>query len=88
MDVLKIYSVRLESELVRKIDKIAYDSSYCSRSDIMRLAIWIGEKVIDSRHLHELLKLMWREESKGTGVTLEDVLRAADVMLENPKSSM
>lgn len=87
MDVLKIYSVRLERELVRRIDKKAYDSSYCSRSDILRLAIWIGEKVIDSRHLHELLKLMWREESKGASVTLEDVLRATDVSLENLKSS-
>lgn len=85
MDVLKIYSVRLESELVSRIDKKAYDSSYCSRSDVLRLAIWIGEKVIDSRHLHELLKLKWKEESKGTSVKLEDVLRAADVMLENPK---
>lgn len=87
MDSLKVYSVRLESELVRKVDKIAYNSVYCSRSDVMRLAIWIGEKVIDSRHLDTLFKLMWGEESKGVSVSLEDVLRAADVLLENPKSS-
>lgn len=85
MEVLKGYSVRLESKLVSKIDKIAEDSTYCSRSDVMRLAIWIGEKVIDLRHLHALLKLMWKEESKDTSVTLEDVLRAAGVLLENHK---
>lgn len=31
--------------------------------------------------------MMWDEEEKGIRFSLEDVLRAADVLLENPKSS-
>lgn len=86
MDVLKVYSVRLESGLVGRIEKIANDSIYWSRSDVMRLAMWIGEKVIDCRHLPELQKLWWQESFNNCSVSIEDVLRAAATTLENLKS--
>lgn len=87
MEVLKVYSLRLESESIEQASEIASSVSFWKRSDVLRLAIWIGLKVIDSRHISELHRIWWHEYFKGDRTTLEDVLRAAGVELENLKSS-
>lgn len=85
MSELKIVSLRLESDSLKWADKMAFDLNYYSRSDIIRLAIWVGEKVISSRQVPILTKLKWDEECRGASVLLEDVLHAAGVELENLK---
>lgn len=87
MSVLKLYSVRLESVSIDRADEVASQLSNWSRSDILRLAIWIGQKVVDARHASELHHLWWDEQFRCKYASLEDVLRTADIELENLKSS-
>ncbi len=86
MDVLKVYSVRLDCESVEWAEKIAQSSSYWSRSDVMRLAIWISKKVIDPYFFNELVHLWYEEVYGNKSVSLVDVLRTAGIELENLKN--
>lgn len=85
MSELKIVSLRLESDSLQWADKMASDLHYYSRSDIIRLAIWVGTKVIISSKVSELNVLRWVEEFKGINVSLENVLHTAGVELEDLK---
>lgn len=85
MSELKIVSLRLESDSLKWADKMASDLHYYSRSDIIRLAIWVGAKVIISSKVSDLNVLRWEEEFKGVDVSLEHVLRTAGVELEDLK---
>lgn len=85
MSELKMCSLRLESDSLEWADKLANNAGYWTRSDIIRLAIWVGAKVITSRHLSELNRLRWEEEFREFDVALEDVLRTAGFTLENLK---
>lgn len=85
MDELKIFSMRVESETLEWADKIVNRSGFWTRSDVIRLAIWIGKKVITSRHLEELVRLKVHEDYRDFEVPLEDVLRTAGFTLENLK---
>lgn len=85
MSELKMCSLRLESDSLDWADKLANNADYWTRSDIIRLAIWVGAKVITSRHLSELNRLRWEEEFREFDVALEDVLRTAGFTLENLK---
>lgn len=87
MSELKSYSLRLESESIDKADAIVVARPYWSRSHVIRLAIWVGLKIVTTGHLAALHRLCWEEKVKGRSVTLEDVLRTADVKLENLKVS-
>lgn len=86
MSVLKVYSLRLESAMIDRADDVAGQLSFWSRSEIIRLAIWIGQKVVEPRVVGALHRLWWQEQFKGTNVTLEDVIRTAGIELENLKS--
>lgn len=86
MSTLKLYSLRLESAMIDRADEVASQLSYWSRSDIIRLAIWIGQKVVEPRVVTNLHHLWWEEQFKGTRVTLEDVIRTAGIELENLKN--
>lgn len=86
MDELKLCSLRLEIVSLEWADQVAFNSSYWSRSDVLRLAIWVGSKIITPHHLHDIAVLKWNEDFKGTSVTLENVLRTVGIELENLKS--
>lgn len=85
MDELKIFSMRLESESLEWADKIVIRSYFRTKHEVIRLAIWIGKKVITSRHLDELVRLKVHEEFSEFEVPLQDVLHAAGFTLENLK---
>lgn len=87
MDELKVYSIRLELDSIAWADKLADDVYYWTRSDVLRLAIWVAEKVINSRNARAFSLMKYEEEFKGRTVILEDVLRTAGVKLENLKTS-
>lgn len=86
MEVLKVYSLRLESKSIDKADEIARSFGHLTRSDVIRVAIWVGEKIISSRNVFDICKLQWAEEFRNKQITLEDVLRTACIELENLKS--
>lgn len=79
MDNLKLCSLRIDNQSLELADNIAKNSTYWSKSDIMRLAIWIGLKVIKSHRITELNRLYWSEMYNGENVLLEHVLHAAGV---------
>lgn len=85
MEEKKIYSLRLESESLEWASKIANRAGSWTRSDVIRLAIWVGKKVITSRHLGDIIRLEVHEEFSEFEVPLEDVLHAAGFKLENLK---
>lgn len=77
--------MRVESESLEWADKIVNRRGFWTRSDVIRLAIWIGKKVITSRHLDELVRLKVHEDFRDFEIPLEDVLRTAGFTLENLK---
>lgn len=83
MDELKVYSVRLESDTIAWADNVVEALYAWSRSDILRLALWVGAKVVKSSNVPSLIRLKCEEQFKGRTVSLEDVLRTAGVKLEN-----
>ena len=85
MEKLKICSLRLESDSLKWADKMASYSYGWNRSDVIRLAIWIGSKVITRRRIPELMRLMVRDTFWNSEVTIDDVLHTGGVKLENLK---
>lgn len=85
MEEKKIFSLRLESESLEWASRIANHAYPWTRSDVIRLAIWVGKKVINSRHLVDIIRLEVHEEFSEFEVPLEDVLHAAGFTLENLK---
>lgn len=85
MEKLKLYSLRLDSESLKWAKDIASRSGVWNCSDVVRLAIWVGSKVITSRCLTELMRLMVRDTFWNSEVTIDDVLHTAGVKLENLK---
>lgn len=87
MEVLKLTSIRLSKSALVRASHLGRELGFCQASHVIRIALWVGLKVLTPGVLHRLSLMMWDEEDKGVIFSLEDVLRAADVMLENPKSS-
>lgn len=87
MEVLKLTSIRLSKSALAKAYALSRELGFYQSSHVIRIAIWVGLKVLTPGVLHRLSMMMWDEEDKGRNFSLEDVLRAADVLLENPKSS-
>lgn len=85
MNDSKICSLRLQSNSLEWADIMARKTICFSRSDVLRLAIWIGAKVITSKCLNKLISLEGSEEFSNFEVPLEDVLRTAGFSLENLK---
>lgn len=87
MDILKLTSIRLSKSALARASHLSRELGFYQSSHVLRIAIWVGLKVLTPGVLHQLSLMMWDEEEKGIRFSLEDVLRAADVLLENPKSS-
>lgn len=86
MENLKLTSVRLSKFTLAIANGLGRKCGYGYTSNILRLAIWVGLKVIKPGVIFNLMHMMWLEEEEGKEVTLEDVLRAAGVELENLKN--
>lgn len=78
MENLKLTSIRVPKEYLVAADKLSSDWRYCGRSLILRVAIWLGLKLIKPRVMRKYLEMMWDEELGRKSFTLEDVLHAAD----------
>ena len=85
MEEKKIYSLRLDSETLEWANKIASHATPWTRSDVIRLAIWIGTKVITSKCFYDLIRLMVHDDFLDGKITLEGVLRTIGIELENLK---
>ena len=86
MEILKLKSVRLSKKTLAKAEELSRGRVYYSTSDVIRLAIWIGLKVLKPGVFHKLSPLMWREENDNADYSLQDVLQAVGEELENLKS--
>ena len=86
MEFLKLTSIRLSKKTLAQAQEISRGRVYFSTSDVIRLAVWIGLKVVKVGLFHELSQMMWQEEYNGVNYSLEDVLRTAGVKLENLKN--
>ena len=77
MSTLKLTSIRLEKNSLEKASRIARDNRYHKSSDIMRIALWVGLKIVNSRNCGKLSNYQLQEEILKTSYGLEDVLRTA-----------
>lgn len=77
MEKLKLTSIRLENSSLEKASRIAKDNRYHKSSDIMRTALWVGLKIVNSRNCGKLSNYQLQEEILKTSYGLEDVLRTA-----------
>lgn len=86
MENLKLTSIRLSKDVLAKVNAIANTLGFYQSSHIIRLAIWVGLKLVTPGVLRDLSHMMWEEEEKGKDYSVDDVLRTAGVKLENLKS--
>lgn len=77
MGILKLTSIRLSKASLAEASKLAGSFGYWQSSHVIRLAIWIGLKVLKAGSISKLSRMMWEEEENGACYTLEDVLRTA-----------
>lgn len=77
MEPLKLTSIRLDRQSLEQADKIAKCRQCYHQSDVLRLAIWAGLKIVNANNLYRLSRLQWDEEYHGVHHELEDVLRTA-----------
>lgn len=81
MENLKLTSIRLSKASLSKAADLGSRLGYHQSSYIIRLAIWVGLKVLRPRVIHTLLHMMWEEEGDGKEYSLEDVIHAAGYKL-------
>ena len=77
MSTLKLTSIRLEKRSLAKASQIAKDNRYHKSSEIIRTALWVGLKIVNSRNCGKLSHYQFQEEIRKTSYGLEDVLRTA-----------
>lgn len=77
MEKLKLTSIRLENSSLEKASRIAKDNRYHKSSDIIRTALWVGLKIVNSHNCGKLSNYQLQEEILKTSYGLEDVLRTA-----------
>lgn len=77
METLKLTSIRLEKRSLEQANRIAKEFHCYMTSDVIRTALWVGLKIVNSRNYAKLSHLHWDEEDHGVLHELEDVLRAA-----------
>ena len=85
MEILKLTSIRLSKSALAKASALSSKLGFYKSSHVLRIAIWVGLKVLSPGVLHRLSLMMWDEEDKGVFFSLEDVLHAAGLTLENLK---
>lgn len=82
MSKLKLTSIRVSTDSLDSAHALSKQMNYYSPSDVLRLAMWVGLKVITPSCASKLMGLMWKEEAGLDIITLEDVLRNAGVLKE------
>ena len=80
MEILKLTSIRLSVAALAKANDLASEFGYYQSSHVIRVAIWIGMKVLNPKVIFKLSKMMWEEEERDADFSLEDVLRSAGVI--------
>lgn len=80
---LKLTSVRLPESSLASASELSTGFWRIKSSDIIRLAIWVGLKLLYLGTIEKLIHMMWEEEEKGKRYSLEDVLRTAGVIKED-----
>ena len=74
MEPLKLTSIRLERQSLEQANDIAKEHLYYSSSDVIRTALWVGLKIVNSRNLPRLSYLHWDEDAHGAHYGPGDVL--------------
>lgn len=87
MEILKLTSIRLSSKSLANARILGRAFGLNQASYVLRVAIWVGLKMLKPEVMQKVGHMMWEEEVLGVSHKLEDVLRAAGVSLENLKSS-
>ena len=75
MEKLKLTSVRLSKGTLDSASKLSNAENYLCTSDILRIAIWLGLKLMRPGVLLQLQHMMAQEETGWKSYTLEEVLR-------------
>lgn len=75
MEKLKLTSVRLSKGTLDSASKLSNAENYLCTSDILRIAIWLGLKLMRAGVLLQLQHMMAQEETGWKSYTLEEVLR-------------
>lgn len=77
MSKLKLTSIRVSTDSLDSAHYLSEQMNYYSPSDVLRLAMWVGLKVITPSCASKLMGMMWKEEAGFDIITLESVLRTA-----------
>lgn len=75
MEKLKLTSVRLSKGTLDSARKLSNADNYLCTSDILRIAIWLGLKLLRPGVLLQLQRMMAQEETGWKSYKLEEVLR-------------
>ena len=75
MEKLKLTSVRLSKGTLDSASKLSNADNYLCTSDILRIAIWLGLKLMRPGVLLQLQHMMAQEETGWKSYKLEEVLR-------------
>lgn len=87
MEKLKLTSIRVSVNALDSAHSLAKELGYYNPSDVLRLAMWVGLKVITPRCATKLMGDMWKEEADLDIITLEHVLRTAGVLKEDEQGT-
>ena len=79
MENLKLTTIRLDRDSLKKADKLVFQMRYYDRSSVIRLALWVGLKIVNSQNIHKLVKIYIEEEDTNDNVDSSDVIRTAGI---------
>lgn len=77
METLKLTSIRLEKRSLEQANRIAKEIGFYQSSNVIRIALWAGLKIVTSRNWSRLAHLQFEEEEHGVHYLLEDVIQSA-----------
>lgn len=77
METLKLTSIRLDRQSLEQANRIAKEIGYYQSSSVIRIALWAGLKIVNSRNHARLAHLLFEEDAYRAHYELDDVLRAA-----------
>lgn len=80
MEKMKLTSIRITGNSLESAQALTNQLSFCTQSDVLRLAIWVGLKILTSKCATPLFRKMWEEEAGLDVTTLMDVLHTAGVI--------
>lgn len=83
MENLKLTSIRISVDSLDRAHALARQLAYYNPSDVLRIAMWVGLKIVTPSCASLLFGKMWKEEAGIDIITIEDVLRTAGVLNES-----